>query len=272
MKSQAKRRWVVLGASIVGVGVLLTGVHAQSVLFVQSNRVGIGTNTPTASLNVYGTDSGSENRLLVQNSSGDTANRNMLELVNDNGGVQFFLTSESLGTKWQFSNTGAFIVSLTGTGGPEFTVRSNGRVKMGTGSNTTFDLNPSGNLAISGTLSEGSSRSIKRDFSAVDSLEVLNRVNELPLTSWNYKFDDPTIRHLGPVAEDFHAAFALGEDEKRLSSLDTSGVALAAIQGLSQLVDDKETAIAELQLVNAEMAERLDAIEKTLATLTQNQN
>ena len=143
---------------------------------------------------------------------------------------------------------------------------------MGPGSNTTFDLNPSGNLAISGTLSEGSSRSIKRDFSAVDSLEVLNRVNELPLTSWNYKFDDPTIRHLGPVAEDFHAAFALGEDEKRLSSLDTSGVALAAIQGLSQLVDDKETAIAELQLVNAEMAERLDAIEKTLATLTQNQN
>ena len=101
---------------------------------------------------------------------------------------------------------------------------------------------------------------------------MLNRVNELPLTSWNYKFDDPTIRHLGPVAEDFHAAFALGEDEKRLSSLDTSGVALAAIQGLSQLVDDKETAIAELQLVNAEMAERLDAIEKTLATLTQNQN
>ena len=100
MKSQAKRRWVVLGASIVGVGVLLTGVHAQSVLFVQSNRVGIGTNTPTASLNVYGTDSGSENRLLVQNSSGDTANRNMLELVNDNGGVQFFLTSESDGHGW----------------------------------------------------------------------------------------------------------------------------------------------------------------------------
>ena len=102
--------------------------------------------------------------------------------------------------------------------------------------------------------------------STVDGREVLGRVRELPIASWNYKFDDPSIRHLGPVAEDFHGAFALGASERQISSLDTSGVALAAIQGLSELVDEKDARISRLEKANEEMAARLEALEKALAS------
>jgi len=50
-----------------------------------------------------------------------------------------------------------------------------------------------------------------------------------------YKFDS-TTKHLGPVAQDFHAAFGLGTDDKHIATVDADGVALAAIQGLNQKV------------------------------------
>ena len=267
MQSQVIRPLLFLGIAVFGVMVVWAGVQAQDgVLFVENDRVGMGTAIPETALDVFGTDAGSETRLRIRNSASNTVNRTMLELINDNGGTQFFLTSGSRGTTWQFSNTGSFIVSLVGTSGPELTVRKNGSVRMGPGRNTTFNLSPDGNLEITGALSENSSRTVKRDFATVDGREVLDRVRELPIASWNYKFDDPSIRHLGPVAEDFHGAFALGASERQISSLDTSGVALAAIQGLSELVDEKDARISRLEKANEEMAARLEALEKALAS------
>ncbi|MCD5383260.1 hypothetical protein LR066_00675, partial [candidate division WOR-3 bacterium] len=42
--------------------------------------------------------------------------------------------------------------------------------------------------------------------------------------------------HIGPVSEDFHNAFGVSE-EKYLSSMDVSGVALIAIQELIQKLE-----------------------------------
>jgi len=77
-----------------------------------------------------------------------------------------------------------------------------------------------------------SSRSVKRDFAGVDTRERLDKVNGLALTSWRFVNEPPHVRHVGPIAEDFRAAFGLGSDERSFLQRRCAGVALAAIQGL----------------------------------------
>jgi hypothetical protein len=96
-----------------------------------------------------------------------------------------------------------------------------------------------------------SDRNAKEAFAPVDPPEVLRRVVRLPIETWSYKGE--RIRHLGPMAQDFAAAFGLGADDRHIHTLDAAGVALAAIQGLH--------AVAEAQ------AARLAALEREAAIL-----
>ncbi len=77
--------------------------------------------------------------------------------------------------------------------------------------------------------------------------EILERVAELPLSVWTYGFDDASVRHLGPMAQDFAAAFGLGSSDRRIDMVDANGVALAAIKALYQRVVDLEREVAELR-------------------------
>jgi hypothetical protein len=82
---------------------------------------------------------------------------------------------------------------------------------------------------------------------AVDGLEVLEKLASLPISSWNYIGDDPSVRHLGPMAQDFAKAFGLGADERLISSIDAQGVVMVAIQALYRRVQQLESEIAELR-------------------------
>jgi hypothetical protein len=64
------------------------------------------------------------------------------------------------------------------------------------------------------------------------------------------------------MAQDLHAAFGLGEDDKHIATVDADGVALAAIQGLHAIVREKDARIAALEKANADMLRRLEALEK----------
>jgi hypothetical protein len=90
----------------------------------------------------------------------------------------------------------------------------------------------------------------------LDETQVLALLAEVPVSTWSYAGQDPSVRHAGPMAQDFYAAFGLGEDEKHISSVDADGVALAAIQGLYQLVQEKDTQISTLE-------EKVAALEQT---------
>ena len=124
-------------------------------------------------------------------------------------------------------------------------VASNGVPKM------TMDT--SGNLECSGTVySKGvaltSDRNLKENFTALDGGAVLAKVAALPMTEWNYKIDSKNVQHIGPMAQDFHAAFGLdGTDDKHISVVDEGGVALAAIQGFNQKLEEKDAKIQQLQ-------------------------
>jgi hypothetical protein len=102
-----------------------------------------------------------------------------------------------------------------------------------------------------------SDRDAKENFTPVDTQEVLAKVAALPLSMWNYKSQDKAVRHLGPMAQDFKAAFGLGETDKGITTVDADGVALAAIQALHAKLQEKESRIAELE-------QRLAAIEASL--------
>ena len=94
-----------------------------------------------------------------------------------------------------------------------------------------------------------SDREAKENFASVDAGSILEKVAALPLTEWNYKEDPNRRRYIGPVAQDFHAAFGLG-DERTINTLDADGVLFATVQALAR--------------ENALLRERLEALEKKL--------
>ena len=95
--------------------------------------------------------------------------------------------------------------------------------------------------------SSNSDRRYKDHVRAVDGREVLERLASLPIATWNWQSQPAAIRHMGPMAQDFHAAFGLGESETMISTVDSDGVALAAIQGLNAKVNAKDAEIAALR-------------------------
>jgi len=110
--------------------------------------------------------------------------------------------------------------------------------------------------------SSASDRNLKENVAAVDGQEVLARLAQVPVTSWNYKSQDPSIRHMGPMAQDFYSAFGLGEDDTHISTVDADGVALAAIQGLYAENQALKAEVAAQQLQLDEVTTRLAALEK----------
>lgn len=126
-------------------------------------------------------------------------------------------------------------------------------------------------LSAGGTWTNGSSRRFKQDFTTVNALSILNKVVALPISTWTYKQSSEGL-HIGPMAEDFKAAFAVGSDAEHISTVDADGIALAAIQGLNAKLETENSALKQrlqsLEAADAEnsaMKARLDAIEAQLA-------
>ena len=92
-----------------------------------------------------------------------------------------------------------------------------------------------------------SDREMKTNIAALDSIAVLERLADIPITSWNYREIEPEAKHVGPMAQDFRAAFGLGTDDRTIAFLDASGVAMAAVQGLYQLVRAQGARIEALE-------------------------
>jgi hypothetical protein len=112
--------------------------------------------------------------------------------------------------------------------------------------------------AGSGSWSSLSDRALKRNFDPVESAWVLERLAGLPISTWSYKAQKPSIRHLGPTAQDFSRAFGLGEDNRHIDTIDSEGVSLAGVQALYKLVQAQQRQLREqrrqLQILKKEVA------------------
>jgi hypothetical protein len=222
------------------------GAPTSSIDINASGNVGVGTASPTASLHVLRSDATA--KVIVQETSGTTAARNMVNIIN-NGASTFRFDNTAVGNNWGFGSTGANAFFITNS--------TSGVLNM--------SLTTTGNMTISGTLTQNSDRTTKDGIAEVDGHDVLAKVSALPISTWHYKSDDADVRHLGPMAQDFAAAFGLGQDDRHIAPVDMGGVALAAIKALHEVVQAKDAQLDALQKQNAELAARLAAIESTLA-------
>jgi hypothetical protein len=143
-----------------------------------------------------------------------------------------------------------------------------GNVGIGT-STPAYPLQVVGSCAAT-TFVTVSDRNAKENFKPVSARDILAKVAALPLSRWNYK-EDKTQEHIGPMAQDFHFAFDVGPDDKHITTVDEGGVALAAIQGLNQKVEDRsqdlETRSRRIEAENAELRRQNDSLNSRLSDL-----
>jgi hypothetical protein len=146
-----------------------------------------------------------------------------------------------------------------------------GNVGIGTSSFTSNRLEVAGMVGAT-SFNTTSDRAAKQDFSAVDAQAVLAKVAALPITQWRFK-ESPGELHLGPVAQDFRAAFGLGLDDKSIATVDADGVALAAIQGLNQKLEDRsqksEVRTQKLEAENTALKQELAELKALVQTLAE---
>jgi hypothetical protein len=270
----------------LGVGDAFSLAHAGSFVFADSSSAtavattganqflvravgGIGVNMPAASGIELAIESGSatagaeanislfpsgNNRSYRISAGGTTAaNTSMLMSYSDPGASEFYARmvlrpNGFLGINPASDAGGGYIL-------PSFPL------SVGTSGDTT---NGNGaRVTASGVWTNGSSRTFKVGFAAIDAERILDKLIDLPITTWRYRGEDDTI-HLGPVAEDFRAAFGLGDDERYIGTIDADGVALAAVQGLNTRLAREAGA---LQAENRALRDALAALEARLQAL-----
>lgn len=129
-------------------------------------------------------------------------------------------------------------------------------------------VDQSGNLTTSGSINPISDREQKTNFAAVDPIEVLERLRAVPIELWTYKSDANNTRHLGPMAQDFHAAFGVGLDDRHIATVDADGVAFAAIQGLDRKLEKE---VKERDARIAQLEARVEMLSAEIRRLIHNQ-
>ena len=122
----------------------------------------------------------------------------------------------------------------------------NGHVRMNGGASVATQLSVGGYVFAEG-FEQTSDRGLKTNFADISPRAVLQRVAAMPIRTWSYKSDPQARRHMGPVAQDFRAAFGLGTDDKHIGTVDAAGVSFAAIQGLYQLLEEQQRELATLR-------------------------
>jgi hypothetical protein len=142
---------------------------------------------------------------------------------------------------------------VSSTANNQFVARAVGGVTFFSSTDTTAPA-PGVNLpAGASAWTTISDRHSKEHFAPVDGEALLVRLNTIPILTWNWRAQDSSIRHMGPMAQDFYTAFGLGQDDKHISTVDADGVALAALQALYRLSLEKD---GQLRRQQAELQEQ----------------
>jgi hypothetical protein len=144
----------------------------------------------------------------------------------------------------------------------EFAVRATGGVRFvtaidGTGL-PTWTCGVSGGAG--GSWGCSSDRNLKIAITPLDGVATLERLAALPVYQWVAKDDPRRTPHAGPTAQDFMAAFGLGDNDKMIGFADAQGVAFAAIQGLNAKLVEKDGAIDSLKAAVAELKRAVEVL------------
>ena len=233
-----------------------------------TSNVGIGTTNPTEQLTIASVTSYNNGLKLTGSSSSGTG---MAIENTSSGGHKFDLLSGGVSDG---IGVGAFGIFDETVNLYRLAIGSGGNVGIGVNA-PTQKLHVSGNILATGTITPNSDRNAKTGFAPVDAAVVLDKVVRLPIQQWRFKTEPDDVKHFGPMAQDFRAAFGLGEIPTAIATVDADGVALAAIQGLNQKVEvgsqssevrsqRSENRIQKLERENAELKQRLEKLERMM--------
>ena len=169
-----------------------------------------------------------------------------------------------LGSDATAATTGTFMYGdrsttngLTTAGSNEFLVRAaGGTIFYSNAAMTTGVILNSGLNAWQGIGVSDEHR--KTNFRDLDGEQVLGKLAAMPVREWSYTTQDAAIRHVGPTAQDFRAAFGLGESDVRIGSVDADGIALAAVKALEARTRELNE---KLTRENDELRARLTRLE-----------
>jgi hypothetical protein len=158
-----------------------------------------------------------------------------------------------------FADTSAF--DFTASANNEFAVRATGGVRLVTAIDGTGAPMAGVTLAAGGgSWTSLSDRAAKKDLVEVDGRTILASLASMPIYTWRYKAEVSGALHMGPTAQDFRAAFGLGDSERTITTVDSEGVALAAAKALHEQLQ-RQNAVLQAQ------SREFDALERRLAAL-----
>ncbi|HEX6039948.1 tail fiber domain-containing protein [Longimicrobium sp.] len=155
--------------------------------------------------------------------------------------------------------------SLQASANNQFNVRAAGGYRLFSNATMTTGVGINAGGSSWNVLSD---RTRKENFSAVSGEDVLARIRSLPVTTWQYTGEeDRTVRHIGPMAQDWHAAFGFSRDDRTINMSDFDGVNLAAIQALEARTTEQAERIRALEAENARLREENARTDERLRRL-----
>jgi hypothetical protein len=155
--------------------------------------------------------------------------------------------------------------SLEASANNQFSLRAAGGVRLYTNATKTTGVSLNAGGSSWNVISD---RNRKENFLGIEGEDLLSRIRSLPVTTWQYTGEeDRTVRHIGPMAQDWHRAFGFSRDETTINMSDFDGVNLAAIQALEQRTTEQAGEIQALRGQVAERDARIETLEARIARL-----
>lgn len=161
---------------------------------------------------------------------------------------------------WRVS--GGFRIFTSSNLSTGVTIQSGASVSNWGQSNAVISTSTGAYLSTSGVWTNSSDVHRKYAFQDISGEDILTRLRNVPITTWSYRSDDSTIRHIGPMAQDFRRAFGFGNDSVSIATVDPDGISLAAIKALDARSRTDQTALSDLRNEN-------DSLRTQLASLTE---
>ena len=216
-----------------------------------------------------GTNTASEAFATVAGGLGNVASGSYATVAGGYDNTAAGSYSFAAGRRAEANHSGAFVLADGSDFDVASTVANSLRMRFTGGMRMIVAIDGTGNYTVNCLLSQGtgswscsSSLAAMENVQAADSRDILERLSQLPVMTWQAGAEG--VRHIGPAEEAFHAAFGLGQPGEGISTIDLDGVALASIQALYKMVQEKDAQIAALQQQNADLQARLAAIEQAL--------
>lgn len=154
-------------------------------------------------------------------------------------------------------------------GSDRFSVRSAGGAYFVTATNPTTGAGTAGVYVApgGGSWSSLSDRHSKTNIERISPRAVLRKLSDVPVHRWSYKTQNPSIRHMGPMAQTFRKAFGLGEDRTHIDDIDAQGVALTAIKGAALKIRSQHRQLHSQHAQLRTQARQIEALQKAVGKL-----